>query len=177
VGQGQLHPAMRAHPQVLALEQVNARELIATDLIAAHADWTGAIEVFDEESAAMGLPSVASTADAQDGDPFDATFDLIVGDLSFISQTLVLPALVPLLKPGADVLMLVKPQFELQPGQVGKGGIVKDPAMYALVEQRIRDTYAELGLGIKGWFDSPITGGDGNREFFVYATKITETGS
>jgi 23S rRNA (cytidine1920-2'-O)/16S rRNA (cytidine1409-2'-O)-methyltransferase len=65
----------------------------------------------------------------------------------------------------------------LQPGQVGKGGIVKDPAMYALVEQRIRDTYAELGLGIKGWFDSPITGGDGNREFFVYATKITETGS
>jgi 23S rRNA (cytidine1920-2'-O)/16S rRNA (cytidine1409-2'-O)-methyltransferase len=66
--------------------------------------------------------------------------------------------------------MLVKPQFELQPGQVGKGGIVKDPAMYTIVEQRIRDCYAGLGLTVLGWFDSPITGGDGNREFFVYAT-------
>ena len=55
-----------------------------------------------------------------------ADFDLIVADLSFISQTLVLPALVPLLKSGGTLLTLVKPQFELQPGQVGKGGIVKD---------------------------------------------------
>ncbi len=171
VGQGQLHPAMRAHPQVLALEQINARELSAAELIAAYADWTGAGDVFDGESAVEGLPGVAPASDSLDGNAFDAEFDLIVGDLSFISQTLVLPALVPLLKPGADVLMLVKPQFELQPGQVGKGGIVKDPAMYTLVEQRIRDTYAGLGLTIKGWFDSPITGGDGNREFFVYAHK------
>jgi 23S rRNA (cytidine1920-2'-O)/16S rRNA (cytidine1409-2'-O)-methyltransferase len=76
---------------------------------------------------------------------------------------------VPLLKPGGAMLMLVKPQFELQPGQVGKGGIVKDAALYAFVEQRIRDCYAGLGLKVLGWFDSPITGGDGNREFFVYA--------
>ena len=100
---------------------------------------------------------------------FDGSFDLIVGDLSFISQTLVLPALASLLKPGAALLMLVKPQFELQPGQVGKGGIVKDAAMYDVVERRIRDAYAALGLQIQGWFDSPITGGDGNREFFVHA--------
>jgi 23S rRNA (cytidine1920-2'-O)/16S rRNA (cytidine1409-2'-O)-methyltransferase len=98
-------------------------------------------------------------------------FDLIVGDLSFISMTLVLPALVPLLKPEGDLLMLVKPQFELQPGQVGKRGIVTDPALYAVVEERIRGCCASLGLQVRGWYDSPVTGGDGNREFFVYSTK------
>jgi 23S rRNA (cytidine1920-2'-O)/16S rRNA (cytidine1409-2'-O)-methyltransferase len=98
-------------------------------------------------------------------------FDFITGDLSFISLTLVLPALVPFLAPGGDLLMLVKPQFELQPGQVGKGGIVRDPALYAVVEQRIRDCCAALGLVVQAWFDSPITGGDGNREFFVLARK------
>src|SRR6185369_11595525 len=56
-------------------------------------------------------------------------FDLVTGDLSFISLTLVLPALVPLLKSGGALLMLVKPQFELQPGQVGKRGIVTDPSL------------------------------------------------
>jgi 23S rRNA (cytidine1920-2'-O)/16S rRNA (cytidine1409-2'-O)-methyltransferase len=98
-------------------------------------------------------------------------FDLVVGDLSFISMTLVLPALVGVLKPGGDLLMLVKPQFELQPGQVGKRGVVTDESMYAVVEKRIRDCCAELGLEVKGWYDSPITGGEGNREFFVYAIK------
>jgi len=98
-------------------------------------------------------------------------FDIVTGDLSFISSTLVLPALVPLLKPGGALLMLIKPQFELQPGQVGKRGIVTDGALYAVVEKRIRDCCAELGLKVKGWYDSPVTGGDGNREFFVYAIK------
>lgn len=101
--------------------------------------------------------------------PDDSAFGLIVADLSFISLTLVLPALVPLLAPGGDMLMLVKPQFELQPGQVGKGGIVRDPAFYAVVEERLRTTCAELGLRVAGWLDSPIAGGDGNREFFIHA--------
>jgi 23S rRNA (cytidine1920-2'-O)/16S rRNA (cytidine1409-2'-O)-methyltransferase len=96
-------------------------------------------------------------------------FQLIVGDLSFISQTLVLPALVPMLATGGDLLMLVKPQFELQPQDIGKGGLVRNPALYAQVEQRLRSACAELGLVVRGWFDSPITGGDGNREFFIHA--------
>ena len=103
-------------------------------------------------------------------DQVGGVFDLVVGDLSFISMTLVLPALVPLLKPAGELLMLVKPQFELQPGQVGKHGVVCDPALYAVVEQRVRDCCASLGLEVRGWYDSPITGGDGNREYFVYAT-------
>ena len=98
-------------------------------------------------------------------------FDMVTGDLSFISLTLVLPSLVPLLAPEGALLMLVKPQFELQPGQVGKGGIVRDPALYAVVEKRIRDCCAENGLAVQAWLDSPISGGDGNREFFVFARR------
>jgi len=96
-------------------------------------------------------------------------FDLVTGDLSFISLTLVLPALAPLLKAGGHLLMLAKPQFELQPGQVGKGGVVRDTALYPRVEQRLRDACASLGLAVLGWHDSPIAGGDGNREFFLHA--------
>jgi len=98
-------------------------------------------------------------------------FGFITGDLSFISLTLVLPALAPLLAPAGELLMLVKPQFELQPGQVGKGGIVRDASLYAEVEQRIRACCADIGLQVIGWHDSPIAGGDGNREFFVDARR------
>ncbi|MDZ4123899.1 MAG: TlyA family RNA methyltransferase, partial [Hydrogenophaga sp.] len=99
----------------------------------------------------------------------DAPFDLIVGDLSFISQTLVWPAIVPLLKPGGHLLMLVKPQFELQPAQIGKGGLVKDAASYAVVRERIEQACRDHGLAMRDYFESPITGGDGNREFLVFA--------
>ena len=98
-----------------------------------------------------------------------SSFDLVTGDLSFISLTLVLPALAPLLQPGGQLLMLAKPQFELQPGQVGKGGVVRDASLYAQVEQRLRACCAALGLQVAGWYDSPIHGGDGNREFFIHA--------
>ena len=106
-----------------------------------------------------------------DAQEVGAEFDFVTADLSFISLTLVLPALVPLLAGDGVMLMLVKPQFELQPGQVGKRGVVTDPSFYAVVEKRIRDCCTELGLKVKGWYDSPVTGGDGNREFFVYASR------
>lgn len=96
-------------------------------------------------------------------------FDLVTGDLSFISLTLVLPALAPLLRAGGHLLMLAKPQFELQPGQVGKGGVVRDASHYAEVERKLRGACEGLGLQVRGWYDSAITGGDGNREFFIHA--------
>ena len=96
-------------------------------------------------------------------------FDLMVGDVSFISLTLVLPGVVHLLKPTGQLLMLVKPQFELQPGQVGKGGIVKDDSHYPFIENRLRTALTDLGMKVTAWLDSPIEGGDGNREFFVQA--------
>ncbi len=172
VGSAQLHPQLRSDPRVLCVEKVNARALVADDLVAAYQNSIGADGMFedDEEGAA------ADNADSVDGThaPFAPAFDLVVADLSFISQTLVLPAVVPLLKAGATLLTLVKPQFELQPGQVGKGGIVKDPSMYAIVEQRLREACAELDLTVTAWFDSPIEGGDGNREFFICARASGE---
>lgn len=96
-------------------------------------------------------------------------FGLIVGDLSFISLSLVLPALAPLLAAGGELLMLVKPQFELQPADIGKGGLVRDEAAYDRVQARLREACASCGLTVADWFASPVTGGDGNREFFVRA--------
>ncbi|MDO8319217.1 TlyA family RNA methyltransferase [Rhodoferax sp.] len=160
VGSAQLHPKLHADPRVLCVEGVNARALEASDLMTAFESSTGTDGQFDvDESEGESAPD------------FVPEFDLVVADLSFISQTLVLPAVVPLLKTGGTLLTLVKPQFELQPGQVGKGGIVKDADMYRIVEQRLREACAELGLKVTDWFDSPISGGDGNREFFICATK------
>ena len=98
-------------------------------------------------------------------------FDLIVGDLSFISLTLILPQLPPLLAAHGDLLLLVKPQFEVGPGNIGKGGIVRDSALYGEVENKLRKSAQNLGLTVKAWLDSPITGGDGNREFFIWLNK------
>ncbi len=103
------------------------------------------------------------------GDAFpNAGFDLIVADVSFISLTLVMPQLPLLLAPAGDLLLLVKPQFEVGPSHLSKGGIVRDPALYRLVEEKMCDCAASLGLTVKGWLDSPITGGDGNHEFFIW---------
>jgi len=103
--------------------------------------------------------------DAQQG------FDLVVGDLSFISLTLVLPALLPFLKKGGALLMLVKPQFELQPSDIGKGGLVKDEASYVQVEARMREACANLNLDVLGYWPSVIAGGDGNQEFWMGARR------
>jgi 23S rRNA (cytidine1920-2'-O)/16S rRNA (cytidine1409-2'-O)-methyltransferase len=170
---------LRSDPRVLCVEKVNARALTAEDLIQAYEDSTGEdgqFEVDEDEDLGEddehGEDESADDADAVQTEPeFVPEFDLIVADLSFISQTLVLPAVVPLLKAGGTLLTLVKPQFELQPGQVGKGGIVKDPEFYVVVEQRLREACAALGLTVTAWFDSPIAGGDGNREFFICATQ------
>ena len=118
-----------------------------------------------EKLNARDAAAVAAALGEHDG------FDLLVGDLSFISQTLVWPALLPQLKPGGQLLMLVKPQFELQPAQIGKGGIVRDARLYAEVEQRMRDCCNALNVELLHWLDSPIAGGDGNREFFVHGRK------
>jgi 23S rRNA (cytidine1920-2'-O)/16S rRNA (cytidine1409-2'-O)-methyltransferase len=128
------------------------------------------IEADARVTAIEGVNARSLNRDAwADRSPGDVTFDLIVGDLSFISLTLVLPALAPLLQRDGDLLMLVKPQFELQPGQIGKGGIVRDPALFARVERRLRDACSSLNLRVAQWFASPIAGGDGNREFFIHA--------
>jgi len=99
------------------------------------------------------------------------SFGIVVADVSFITLTHVLPTVASYLAPGGHALMLVKPQFELQPADIGKGGLVKSAASYPVVETRIRDACAALSLHVRDYFASIVTGVDGNREFFVWATK------
>ena len=98
------------------------------------------------------------------------SFGFACGDVSFISLTHVLPTIAGWLAPEGHAVLLVKPQFELQPIDIGKGGLVKDKAAYQVVETRIRAACAASGLKVRGYFESTIAGGDGNREFFVWAT-------
>ena len=98
------------------------------------------------------------------------TVDLAVCDVSFISATLILPAMVKVLKEGAGVIVLVKPQFEAGKGQVGKGGIVRDPAIHEAACAKVRACAEELGFKTQ-IMDSPITGAEGNKEFLLYGRR------
>ena len=92
--------------------------------------------------------------------------------MSFISLTVVIPALVGLCKPGAPMVLLVKPQFEAGREVVSRGrGVVTDPAVHAEVRRAHRGGPATRpGVRVLGWIDSPMLGAEGNREFFVHAT-------
>jgi len=103
----------------------------------------------------------------QPGD-FPETGDLAVVDVSFISLKLVLPALAPLLRPGAPVIALVKPQFEVGRGRVGKGGIVRDEEARADALREVATFAVGLGWSVVGETTSPITGGKGNVEFLLH---------
>jgi len=102
---------------------------------------------------------------------FAERFDLITMDVSFISATKILPALVPLLKDGGRVVVLVKPQFEVGRGEVGKGGVVRDPAQHARVVAEVNACALALGLAVGGVTESSVTGADGNREFLALYEK------
>ena len=94
--------------------------------------------------------------------------DLITCDVSFISVTLILPAAVPLLQPAGQMVILVKPQFEVGKGQVGKGGIVRDPALHQSACDRVTQAVRQFGFATEV-IDSPILGAEGNKEFLLYA--------
>lgn len=142
VGHDQLDPALRDDPRVTCLEGLNARAMASETRLRA---------AFDALAAAGP--------------------DLAVMDVSFISQTLILPDLAALLPAGGELLSLVKPQFELGPGGVNPRGLVTDPGRYAEVEARLRDCCAGLGFEVLHWQPSPLRGGDGNREFLLHAVK------
>lgn len=97
--------------------------------------------------------------------------DLIVADVSFISLEKALPAALALAAEGADLVVLVKPQFEVGPERVGKGGLVKDEAARADALAGVADFLEASGWRVQATIDSPIEGGDGNREFLLWARK------
>ncbi|QTP58623.1 TlyA family RNA methyltransferase [Billgrantia antri] len=142
VGHDQLDTDLRDDPRVTCLEGINARTMASDPRLR------------------EALISLGVTAP-----------DLAVMDVSFISQRLILPQLATLLRPGGELLSLVKPQFEVGPGGVNARGIVTDPRRYDDVETAIRACCAEQNLAIRHWQESPITGGDGNREFLLHAVK------
>ena len=111
-------------------------------------------------------------------DDIGGPVDIVVGDLSFISLTLVIPALVSVCQPEAPMVLLVKPQFEAGRSEVGKGrGIITDPVIHERVKGEVADSFVEHGCVVHGWITSPITGADGNVEFLVHATAPTARSS
>lgn len=97
--------------------------------------------------------------------------DIVTLDLSFISVLKVMDAVVRILKPGGSLVILIKPQFEAQRKDVGRGGIIKDEAVHKAVIERVTRGIEELGFSCKGVIESPILGGSGNKEFLTYCVK------
>ncbi|MBC8056461.1 MAG: TlyA family RNA methyltransferase [Rhizobiales bacterium] len=151
-----------------ALLQRGATRVVGIDVGRAQlaASLAGDVRVQSHEG--LNARDVAGSAFAQE-EPLHS-FGIVVADLSFISLTHVLPTIARYLAPAGHAVLLVKPQFELQPVDIGKGGFVKDAASYPRVEQRIREACAESRLTVREYFASAIDGGDGNKEFFVWAT-------
>ena len=141
-----------------------ARRVVALDVGHGQLDWRlrndPRVEVLERVNARTLTP---------DQLPRDARqFEGATMDLSFISVKQVLPAIVPLVRPGGWVIALVKPQFEAGRDEVGKGGLVKDAAVQARVVEEVSSAADDLGLKRRGSVESPITGTEGNREFFVH---------
>jgi 23S rRNA (cytidine1920-2'-O)/16S rRNA (cytidine1409-2'-O)-methyltransferase len=146
------------------LLQRGAAHVIALDVAYGELDWR-----LREEPRVTVMERVNARALVPDALPYRP--GLVVADVSFISLGKVLPAVLAACASEFDCLAMVKPQFEVGRERLGKGGVVRDPALFRVVEQRLRDGCASLGLTVLGWDDSPIKGGDGNREFFLHAQK------
>jgi 23S rRNA (cytidine1920-2'-O)/16S rRNA (cytidine1409-2'-O)-methyltransferase len=110
----------------------------------------------------------ARTLSPDDLPQLGAGAGIVAIDVSFISLRLILPRVPALVAPGADVIALVKPQFEAGREDVGRGGLVKDPAVHARVVDEVTQAAAAVGLNRAGLIESPITGAEGNREFLVH---------
>jgi 23S rRNA (cytidine1920-2'-O)/16S rRNA (cytidine1409-2'-O)-methyltransferase len=142
VGHSQLSAVLAKEPRLHSIEGVNARNLSQAE----HKD------------------RILALTDQR-------LFDVIVIDVSFISLTLILPETLAFLKVGGALLALVKPQFEVGRENLGKNGIVKNPAQWSMVETKIRTECERLGYQTEAYFESSIEGGDGNKEFFIFARR------
>lgn len=142
------------------LLQRGAARVVAVDVGHGQLDWKlrqdARVEVREQINARYLQPA-----------DFSERFDLVVGDVSFISLRKILPVMPPLVQPPALVITLIKPQFEVGREEVGRGGIVRDEAAQQRVVGEIVEFAASIGLRSRGVIDSPILGADGNREFLV----------
>jgi 23S rRNA (cytidine1920-2'-O)/16S rRNA (cytidine1409-2'-O)-methyltransferase len=102
--------------------------------------------------------------------------DLVTMDVSFISVAKVLPAVVDAAGSSAEFLILVKPQFELDRGDIGRGGIVRDTSLHERAIERVRAAAEAAGLRVEGVYPSHVTGAEGNQEFFLHARTVARDG-
>lgn len=145
------------------LLQHGARRVYAIDVTISQLDWK-----LQKDPRVVTIERNARYLKPEDvGEPVD----LVTMDVSFISVTKVLPAIPPLVKAGGDFLILIKPQFELEKQQIGKGGIVRDPALQEKAVASVISAATALGLEIVGVRPSRITGTEGNQEFFLHARR------
>jgi 23S rRNA (cytidine1920-2'-O)/16S rRNA (cytidine1409-2'-O)-methyltransferase len=145
------------------LLQNGAAKVYAVDVTVSQLDWK-----LQQHNRVVMIERNARHLQAADiADPIA----FITADLSFISVAKVLPALVSVAAPGGDLLVLIKPQFELEKRDVGKGGIVRDPAFHQKAVQGIVEAAARLGLQVEGVKPSKLPGAEGNQEFFLHARK------
>ena len=143
------------------LLQHGARRVYAVDVTIGQLDWK-----LQQDSRVVTIERNARYLKQED---IGEAVDLVVVDVSFISVAKILPAIVPIASKGADFLILIKPQFELQKSDVGRGGIVRDAALHEKAIEGVRHAAAEAGLEIAGVKPSRITGSEGNQEFFLHA--------
>ena len=151
-GHGQLHPTLQSDLRVRSAEGMNARSLTPADLVRVDTAWCAE------------HPNASSI-------PFSGKVDGIVMDVSFISQTLLHPALATILKDGGWMVALIKPQFELTKAALNKQGIVKQERDRKAAVDRVLTSAAACGFDAVSVIPSPIEGGDGNREFLAYFIK------
>jgi 23S rRNA (cytidine1920-2'-O)/16S rRNA (cytidine1409-2'-O)-methyltransferase len=143
------------------LLQAGAASVIAVDVGYGQLDWS--LQT-NERVRVLDRTNVRELTAAQVGEPVD----LVVGDLSFISLGLVLPALQAVAAPEAELVLMVKPQFEVGRERIGSGGVVRDPALRAAAVTGVAEAAAKLGLGVQGVVASPLPGPAGNVEYFLW---------
>lgn len=148
------------------LLQRGARELVAVDV--GYGDFAWALRN-DARVRILERVNIRTVDRALLGE----SFDLIVADLSFISLAVVVPALVAAAGPGADLLLLVKPQFEAARADVGRGGVVVDPEVWAGAVRQVAGALDASGVGIQATVASRLRGAAGNQEFFVWGRRGT----
>jgi 23S rRNA (cytidine1920-2'-O)/16S rRNA (cytidine1409-2'-O)-methyltransferase len=150
------------------LLQRGARHVVALDVGHGQLDWS-----LRSDPRVTTLEGVnARTLTAEDLPQGLRRFDVVTMDVSFISLRLVLPSVPPLLASGADVLALIKPQFEAERHEVGKRGVVRDERVHERVLRELERAARDLGFSVTGVEPSPITGAEGNREFLMHLRKI-----
>jgi 23S rRNA (cytidine1920-2'-O)/16S rRNA (cytidine1409-2'-O)-methyltransferase len=145
------------------LLQRGARQVVAVDVGYGQLAWS--LQT-DDRVTVVDRTNVRALTPEQVGEPVD----LVVADLSFIPLGLVLPALVACAAPDADLLPMVKPQFEVGKERLPAGGVVRDPQLRADAVRRVAEQAAALGLGVRGVTASPLPGPSGNVEFFLWLT-------